>query len=73
MDVEYNLFLEEQKHAHARTKQKVAFLEASLENLKVNTSANRESFKSSFAEVSRISKDLNDASMSEYVKNTDSV
>ena len=51
LDVEYTSFLEEHEHALARAKQEVAFLEASLANQKANMSANRESFKSSFAEV----------------------
>ena len=56
VDVEYTSFLEEYEHDLARAKQEVAFLEASLANQKANISANRESFKSSFAEVLRIRK-----------------
>ena len=56
LDVECTSFLEEVEHALAGAKQKVTFLEASLENHKENMNGNRESFKSSFAEVSHISK-----------------
>ena len=73
MDVGYTLFVEDYEHALVRAKQEFPSLEASLAKEKVNMSANRESFKSSFAEVSRISKQFNDASMSKYVKRTDSI
>ena len=73
MDVEYTSFLEEHKHALAIAKQEVAQWEASLANQKTNIIANRESFKSSFAEVLRISKKQNDSSMSEYKEKTDSI
>ena len=73
MDVEYTLWLEEYEHAIARAKQEVDFLEASLAKQKANIIEDMESFKSSFLEVSHIRKELNDASISEYKKNTDSI
>ena len=48
----------------SKSKTRSRFLEASLAKKKANMSENWESFKSIFAEVSCISKELNDASMS---------
>ena len=73
LDVKYTLYEEEHKHTLSRAKQEAAYLEASMLNQKANMSANSESFKTSFAEVLRISKKLNDASMFKYMKNTDSI
>ena len=70
-DVEYTFFLEERKHALARAKQQEIVLEARLAKQKAKVSTKRESFKSSLAEVLRISKKLNDSSMSEYIRKTD--
>ena len=71
--MEYTSFLEEYEYALAREKLEVASWEATLANQKANMSANKKSFKSSFAEVSHISKELNDASMSKYMKKTASI
>ena len=73
MDLEYTLFLEEHEHALARAEQEFAFLKANLEKQKAIMRANRESFKYIFVEVACFSKELNDASMSEYMNNTDSI
>ena len=71
--MEYTPFLYEHGHALARAKHEVAFLETSIEKQKANMSDNGKSFKSMFPKVSRIIKELNDASMSEYKKRTDSI
>ena len=73
LDVEYTSFLEEHRHALAKAKQGVAFWEANRAKKKANKSANRERFKSSFADVLQIRKELIDASMSKYMKKTDSI
>ena len=49
------------------------FKEASLANQKANMSANRQNFKSSFSQDLRYNKELNNASMYKYIKNTDSI
>ena len=67
------MFLEEHEHDIAKSKQEVAFLEASLAKQKSNMSANGEIFKSSFTEVACISNELDDASMSKYKKRNDSI